>query len=113
MVLLYLWTNLLGREHWWVREGIKLCGFLELFNSSKKMTSQGRDVQQGLVSSSIANSHSPPMSQLHTHSLTINERENITGHSTVCVHLSHPQCTGVIFSGSWEVQPNALPLERV
>jgi hypothetical protein len=67
MVLLYLWTNLSGREHWWVREGIKLCGSLELFNSSKKMTRRGRYVQQGLVSSSNANSRSPPMSQLHTH----------------------------------------------
>ena len=33
----------------------KLCGSLELFNSSKKMTRRGRYVQQGLVSSCIAN----------------------------------------------------------
>jgi len=39
------------------REGTKLCGFIELFNSSKQMTRQGRYVQQGLVFSSIANSH--------------------------------------------------------
>ncbi len=45
----------------------QMSGSLELFNSSKKMTRQGRYVQQGLVPSSIANSHSPPMSQLHTH----------------------------------------------
>ncbi len=45
----------------------QMCGSLELFNSSKKMTRQGRYVQRGLVPSSIANSSSPPMSQLHTH----------------------------------------------
>jgi hypothetical protein len=45
----------------------KLCGSLELFNSSKKMTRWGRYVQRGLVSSCIANGRSPPMSQLHTH----------------------------------------------
>ena len=48
----YQWTNLSGREHWWVREGILLCGSIELFNSSKKMTRRGQYVQRGLVSSS-------------------------------------------------------------
>ena len=43
-----LWTNLSGREHcWWVMEGTKLCGFIELFNSSKQMTRRGRYVQRG------------------------------------------------------------------
>jgi hypothetical protein len=48
-----------------------MCGSLELYNSSKKMTRQGRYVQQGLVPSSIANSRSPPMSQLHTNTHTL------------------------------------------
>jgi hypothetical protein len=65
--LLYLWTNLSGREHWWVREGDLTVWVLELFNSSKTMTRRGRHVQRGLVSSSIANCLPPPESQLHTH----------------------------------------------
>ncbi len=80
MVLLYLWTNLSGREHWWVRAGIKLCGSLELFNSSKKMTRQGQYVQQGLVSTSIANSRSPTdVSVTHAHTALFT---NIVGSMT-------------------------------
>ena len=45
--LLYLWTNLSGREHWWVGDGDLMCGALELFNSSKTMTRWGWHVQRG------------------------------------------------------------------
>ena len=48
-------------------ERTKVCGSVEFFNSSKQMTRGGRFVQRGLVSSSIANSHLQPMSQLYTH----------------------------------------------
>ena len=51
-------------------KGIRLCGSLELFTSSKTMTRRGRHVQRGLESSSIANSLPPPESQLHTHTHT-------------------------------------------
>ncbi len=58
----------------------QLCGSIELFNSSKKMTRRGRYVQRGLVSSSIANSRSSQMSQLHTHTTGTTSIASLTGH---------------------------------
>ncbi len=46
-------------------------GVSESFNSSKQTTWKGQHVQQGLVSSNIANSHLYPMSQLHTYTHTV------------------------------------------
>jgi hypothetical protein len=48
-----------------------------------------------------------------SYSFIIHKKENIACHLAVHEYLSHPRCTGVIFSGSQEVQPNMFPLEQV